>query len=113
MVTKQEKIREGIAERIWCFRRSVYELPKNEWECLPDDGAAKRLTRAVAKEIMGFEDSQGVVLKVERKLPLVSEADVKEWNEATIDGIKTCQRFMLKAGYVATKPLIDAVSSPE
>ena len=57
-------------------------------------------------------DKLGVVIKVERKLPLISEADVKEWNEATIDGIKTCQRFMLKAGYVATKPLIDAVSSP-
>ncbi len=66
----------------------------------------------LAEDIMKMESELGVVLKVERKLPLISEADVKEWNEATIDGIKTCQRFMVKAGYVATKPLIDAVSSP-
>ncbi len=63
----REEIREGIAERIWCFKRSVSDLPNNEWLHLPDGGAAKRLTRAMAKEIMGFEDSQGVVIKVDSK----------------------------------------------
>ena len=66
----------------------------------------------LAEDIMKMESELGAVLKVERKLPLISEADVNEWNEATLDGIKTCQRFMVKAGYVATKPLIDGLSSP-
>ena len=50
---------------------------------------------------------EGVVRQVERKLPLVSEVDVIEWNDATRDGIKTGQQFMVDASYKATTPLVE------
>ena len=63
-MNKQEEIREGIAERVWGFKRSVcmLNLSNREWSSLPD-GAEKRLSRAIAGEIMGYEDSRSVAIK--------------------------------------------------
>jgi len=113
-MTKQEEIREGIAQRIWDFRRSVSGLQaNNEWEGLLEGGAAKRLTRAMAKEIMGYEDSQGVVIKVDRELPenpyelKAQQAwDINDGNSVAYKrwyGYRRCLEDM--AGYVAVEPL--------
>ena len=63
----KDDIREGIARRLWGFKRSVCNLSNREWAGLPD-GAEKRLSRAMAKEIMGYEDSRGVVQIEEKEL---------------------------------------------
>jgi len=57
-------------------------------------------------ELFPLLDRLGVVIKVDRELPLVSEADVDEWCVATTNGIKVGQRFLIEAGYVAVEPLI-------
>ncbi len=104
-LTKQERLQESIAFKLFEFDGGTKEC----WDIEPKERKEYRYRALLLRQHL---HSQGAVLKVERKLPLISEADVKEWNEATIDGIKTCQRFMVKAGYVATKPLIDGLSSP-
>ena len=83
MATKQEEIREGVKRLVeWAVETSK-----------PD--------RAI-KDIIQYLHSQGVVLKVERKLPK------NDWtNEDMKRAWDIAQKFMLKAGYVAVEPLFE------
>ena len=102
-----EEIIEGIAERLWCFKRSacMLNLSNREWSSLPD-GAEKRLSRAIAKEIMGYEGSRGCVLKVERELAV---HDYCHWHRG--EWCFTPKMFAKfiddKADYAAIEPLIE------
>ena len=100
LMPTREEIREGIklyAAGICIYQDGSYPCPIaglgiNSEMCL--DCLVKKL------------DKLGIVIKVDRELPLVTEADVVEWSEAVKNGIKVCQHLMLKAGYTAWEPLI-------
>ena len=66
----------------------------------------------VAKEITTYLHSQGVVLKVDRELPKLYEplTATKEQNDMVRLGYNSCKQDMLRAGYVATEPLVDTAA---
>ena len=75
--------------------------------------ALVELCLSITDEILGFEDSQGVVIKVERELPDIrfspSAIKVYDRNNKPIshaDAASYTQQDMLDAGYMATEPLI-------
>lgn len=99
-MTIQEDIREGIAERLWDFKRSVRNLSNHEWSNLSDGGAEKRLSQAMADEIMGYEDSQGVVIKV--KCPDCTWSQFKDGEMVGMTPCYSCN----STGYLV-EPLIE------
>ena len=80
-MTKQEKMREGIAKLI-------------------NDAPATLSNEDLAFRIMGYEDSEGVVIKVNKELPDIS------YYSAYPEIIEDTQKDMLKAGYVAVESLV-------
>ncbi len=97
-MTKQEKIKEGMKE--------ILEL----------QGVPYPMSESTVDLILSRQSSQGVVIKMDRKLPEnpikvtnafgLSEAEV---NARQLEGdcfAKVIQDGMLLAGYVATEPLI-------
>ncbi len=89
-MTKQEEIREGIDKIIKEWIRSNYPIGKETFCDL-------------VKRIQVFEDSQDVVIKVERELPPIAVVSGDEWS------LKQCrwtQEAMLKAGFVAVESLV-------
>lgn len=125
-MTKQEEIRKGIAiifhniER----RRLKFTEPNSpfniEWGQL--SWAFKEKYKEMADEVRIFEDSQGVVIKVDRELPRNPYFDTHSHEylmklsdeDYSIElGKKykylNAQRDMLKADYVAVEPLIEEV----
>ena len=68
-MTKQEDIREGIAEKIfeWCKRNGYASFRWNELT-----GATRGLILAITDIVLEYEDSQGAVIKVDREPPAVS-----------------------------------------
>ena len=66
------------------------------------------LVREARREIIKMQDSQGVVIKVERELPENAYL-ISSTGKMDIDykmGYRGAQQDMLKAGYVAVEPLI-------
>jgi len=109
-MSKQEEIREGIAKR-HCEG------------CLPEEQCSeKRVGKKcpeyyeTADEELGWLHSQGVVIKVERELPLNPFANqlinkdeqtaYYYWNQSLSASYLEGQEDMLKTGYVATKSLL-------
>ena len=119
-MTKQEKIREGLAEKahlIW-QRWMAYMLTHLDEEHIERwkrqanmaysdllDGE-KVSDQNIADEYSKYLHSQGVVIKVERELPKYVVGI-----NATSEGAKMMaievQEDMLKAGYIAVEPLIN------
>ena len=110
-MTKQEEIREGLDNSI-C---DACEEDVDKDDCRKSICAyASKLRDAILK----LEDSQGVVIKVDRELPESPDADYLisqyEGEEATAEdvalmhfnGIEKGKRLMLRAGYVAVESLI-------
>ena len=98
--TNQDEIREGVAEEIWrfCQRNDCIHESLNWAEVT---GGYRGLILSITDIVREYEDSKGVVLKVERELPLIQveyQGDIKVASKA--------QQDMLKAGYSATEPLI-------
>ena len=89
-MTKQEEIREGIAD------------------CLPGAGNTTTNLWDTVDEIISCIHSQGVVIKVERELPDIAGFTIGISNplEAYRAGQKDYQYSVSNAGYVAVKPLI-------
>ena len=90
-MNKQEKIREGVEELIKHWIRKNYLIGKGTF---PD----------LVKRIQAFEDSQGVVIKVDGELPLKPESYdnyYAEWQRYD-EG----QEDLLKAGCGFFEPLI-------
>lgn len=105
-MTRQEEIREGV-EGILAV---LYNFHLN------GDGYAKK--------VIEYLDSEGIVIKVERELPIISleEAAKHDASEPWCSGNFTdslqefgrkAQRSMLEAGYVAVEPLIEGVKDDE
>lgn len=101
MATKQERIREGIAKKL-----ALYAC-ENDWNKLSPFRKQIYLDQALV--IMEYENSQNVVIKVERELPkllsLAGEASIEE-KSAFVLGVENLKEEMLKAGYVAVESLI-------
>ncbi|KKN06253.1 hypothetical protein LCGC14_1079140 [marine sediment metagenome] len=86
-MTKQEKIREGITERIKLHYGSIQHINNTVLEDLVADFILERL------------HSQGVVIKVKRRLP--------DHGVLQTGNYRAGQHSMLEAGYVAVEPLIE------
>ena len=105
-MTSQEEIKEGVAQ--WL---SGYF--KFGWQQLDDKQHQQKLDEA--QSLLSYLHSQGVVIKIDKKLLLISLKDAEEhdtkWAESNFtDSLqefgKETQQNMLKAGYVAIEPLI-------
>ncbi|KKM68514.1 hypothetical protein LCGC14_1460180 [marine sediment metagenome] len=94
-MTKQDEIREGVEVIVGCF---AFNKP---WCSLTE--AQQECARECSREIIKREASQGVVIKVERKLP---DCDNHVYGILNEQG-RVAQKQMLKAGYVAVEPLIE------
>lgn len=93
-ITKQEKIREGIAKLL-----SIFDGHGETWWEKKGDKAWRDKYLFRADGLMKYEDSQGVVLKVEGKW--ISQGQRMDSIDVhTMDGIEK---------YVATEPLIKEV----
>ena len=97
-MTEQEGIREGILKRLNEFR---WELQKPN--ALINLDTLTALQGAFADQILKDEDSQGVVIKVDRELPQVEGNIGCPW--LTPELAQGCCP-LIKAGYVAVEPLV-------
>ena len=101
-MTKQEEIREGIAEII------AHEHGF-EWEDLPKDSVHRAFYLAVASVVIKYENSQGVVIKVDKEATSNLINDL--WDAVVGTELVECRllakKALNKAGWVATKPLIE------
>ena len=87
-MTKQEEIYKGVSEIVeWAV-----EVGKD---------------RRAIKDIFEYLHSQGVVIKVDRELPIWELGSIS--NEVEYAIYKAAQQDMLKAGYVAVEPLVEKV----
>lgn len=89
-MTKQEEIREGIKPILIELRNMAIGLHKIDVE-------------PYLKRIQEFEDSQGVVIKVDRELTV---GNVTLYSKAEIMALN----IFAEAGYVAVEPLIKEVN---
>lgn len=104
-MTSREEIREGVDGVIKCWNDTTVS---SEWR--PLYGGA-----SLSQDIMLYLHSQGVVIKVDRELPEnttreVVPGDIKKSMllRRVGDGYyDKAQQDMLKAGYVAVKPLVE------
>ena len=109
-MTKQEKIREGVAS----LTRDRFKQPAEnaglDWD--------ENFNHYLASDILSYLHSQGVVIKVDRELPeigiisgqYVSEIDKSDryWFERPqLAAYRKSQQDMLGAGYAAVEPLIE------
>lgn len=99
--SKQEEIREGFAKWLRDGVAKIYEVSKDpyvvpEWDDMPD--AQKESYRGAALTGLMYLRSKGVVMKVDRKTPKVS--DEHSYYELC------AQADMLDAGFVAVEDLI-------
>ena len=106
-MTKQEKIREGIAKQVWCCSINLEMARRGEpIRYLPAEFDEQHVIDKqpyyeAADLILEEESSQGVVIKVERGLPYCKRCCSGEYlGDST-------QQDMLNAGYVAVENLID------
>lgn len=106
IMTKQEKIREGIAERIFEWYQKQFNLHPWKWSEVKY-GGLRGLILGLTDTVLEYEASQGAVLKVERELPhnpypnsLHLSADNKYM------AYHRSQRDMIKDNFSAFEPLI-------
>jgi len=103
MPTRQEEIREGINERIG---NALIAIGCGEGSCPHAEMKALEAQEDCLNSIWTYLHSAGCVLKVDRELPITKvdcQGDIKVVNQA--------QQDMLKAGFVATIPLIEVISN--
>ncbi len=108
-MTKQEEIREGIAEELAKIPKGYIGITDPEWH-------ERRLVKArvQARAVIDYLHSQGVVIKIEKELPLPKWEEVEStalgvdfdtWAKMIAMLGATLER-LTKAGYVGTEPLI-------
>lgn len=106
-MTKQEEIREGVAVKL-CNHDGF------DWEWLKEQPHYKgskdcEFYFRCADDILTYEDSQGVVIKVDRKLPEnphFNREDISDSGLGEMNGFDQAILMCKKAGYVAVEPLI-------
>jgi len=120
-MTKQEKIREAM-QHLWCqhckaLQKANYTGVECWYNPLAEEGAFAfcAANEDAISEILRKQVSQGVVIKVDRELLPHEEVT---WNKIALmqqSYRATAQEYhhkgqdeMLKAGYVATEPLIES-----
>ncbi len=111
-MTKQEKIWDGIKTYVGeCLSVSGCL----ESGCMKAEREAIELQEGITDSIINYLHSQGVVIRVDRELPLITPQEVEEhdtkWSSSNfVDSLqefgKKKQRDMLNDGYVAIEPLI-------
>lgn len=101
-MTKQEEIRHWFCKYLAQFNRQL------NYDRLPQH-RKDSYKLMVEEDVIPYLHSQGVVIKVDKKLPTWALAIIgDELPNATY---KVAQKDMLIAGYVATEPLIKEVPS--
>ena len=93
-MTKQEEIREGIANRLVWWKDAIchmVEVDKN-----PNADSPMTIAKLISQDLV----DAGVVIKVDRELPACPISEVLTGNQQAIG----CPYF--KAGYVAVESLI-------
>lgn len=103
MKTKQEEIREGMA-------RFLAKFDGYDWDDLEVTGKDPILNLGTkqdyllrAEKLLDYENSQGVVIKVEKELP-----DNEAWHriEREFEAYCAGKNELIGAGYVAVEPLL-------
>ena len=95
-MTKQEEIREGIASYIRLY-----------------NGTSTTASEFTSKAILEYLHSQGVVLKVDKELPINPYRFNVHLDAGIYDGLYRekyfeAQQGMVNAGFTAVEPLIEA-----
>ena len=101
-MTKQEEIQEGIKGMLLFDMKLVSPMVSKELEYNANE---------LARAILAYLDSEGVVIKVERELPdkNVNHTWYKdEFGEAGKIGYDLAVKDMCDADYVAVEPLIES-----
>ena len=111
-MTKQAKIREGLAKRLQIQEKALLQELDNSspfarlWEDLAE--TFKEYYRALADEVLSALASEGAVLKVERELPERTALIYVDSGQPlrAEDAYKLAQRDWLRAGGGFFEPLI-------
>ena len=93
-MAKQEEIREGIKDSLLFDMKLISPMVSKELEFNANE---------LAKEILTYLHSKGVVIKVDKELPRFK---VKNRHPEELKIGWHVQRAMLDAGFTATEPLI-------
>lgn len=112
-MTKREEIREGMAYIV----TTTLDCKLCQTECIDNQKLPCPEAYRIADEIMKKQDSQGLVIKVDRELPkILAEcicethpelAELGEVGDGQYHAVEDYQERLIEAGYVATEPLID------
>ena len=103
-MTKQEKIREGIAREL-CYE---WWNPITQWEDLDDMN--RKIYYCLADAVLSYLHKQGVVIRVKGKLPFDSDRAKKKLAEKHNwygQGLFDMYMDLMTAGYVPVEPLIE------
>lgn len=118
-MTKQEKIREGVARQLYYWLTMAYRNEDNfnetAWEAISEKDR-EYYREYYAEPLMKSLHSQGVVIRVEKELPktipvlpkfhkqgIITDDDLLDYARVT----ELLNRMeYIKAGYVAVEPLI-------
>ena len=101
-MTKQQEIREGIEKVICSCCDDIGDWKEGQTLAEAQEYCRKKAICAYCTDlreaIQKYEHSEGVVIRVKRELPLVSEADVNEWSRRGIpqyyqDTLSPLQRY--------------------
>ena len=97
-MTKREEIREGIIRLMSeCYSRGISGRESPVFK-----------PQKFLKELIPYLHSAGCVLKVERELPNVPQAEIAPmYDKVFREGINAGQYNMRKAGYVAVESLVE------
>ena len=109
MMTRQEEIREGIAEYLWDNRAGETTVSDwaDTWAELPEMN--KEGYREDAGAFMIYLHSQGVVIQVDRELTNVINTNSPYYRtEAFAHGVRDCKEAVKNADFAAFERLIDA-----
>lgn len=105
-MTKQEEIREGIARNAYIW--ASFTCGEDSIEPLENLSAEKqKVYFTFAHQLAIFLDRQGVVIKVERELPDITDGCDCEVCQHFRQTSAIPHQVLLSAGYAATKPLIE------
>jgi len=100
-MNKQEEIREWLMLLVLPDKQAI----EGEWGSGEDD-TAKENSYELVDKIISYLHSQGVVIKVDKELPIVPNY-IRLQDDGGWSAFRLSQRHMLCAGYEAVEPLIE------
>ncbi len=104
-MTRQGEIREEMAKRRYYSGWISVSGGIPSWEDRTE--VEREYFREKIDDDFRYLHSQGVMIKVDRKLPDITNIGSPEYNDAFIDGVRKTGKAILEAGYVAVVSLIE------